>query len=155
MRPGGSEGGVGKFFIGLLLTAVAVYFFFDSFRVVTGHGGLLARGIHRGGLGMTTSMGILLVPLLIGLIALFYNARQRWAWWLTWTGVAILVVEMVSRIRFVTDMKATHLILILLLFAAGIGLMLRGMREERSSATVKGKSSKPETDSPKKLKKED
>ena len=70
---GGTEGGIGMFFLGFALAGVALYFFFDSVRVDTrGYGWLSGAmgGGGRGGGGMaglreTTSMGILFLPFLL------------------------------------------------------------------------------------------
>jgi len=144
---GGTEGGVGLFLIGFLMSVVALWFFFDSVLVTSRDMGLFSGmmggrgrggGGHGGGGGggagwrTTTSMGILFVPFLLGTIVLFYNSRIKWAWWLMWIGIAILVIEILSRIRFMLQMKTSHLLGMFLLFAAGAGMMLRSYRDERS-----------------------
>ena len=126
---GGTDGGVGRFLIGFGLAALAVYLFFDSVRVVTDGGGLLS-GMMRGrrgggGMGQTTSMGILFVPFFLGVFALFVNSRQKWAWGLTYLGIAVLAIEIASRFRFYINTKLTHLLVMLVLFAAGCALMFR------------------------------
>lgn len=128
---GGSEGGLGMFFVGLGLSVVSLYLFFDSVRVVAGRGGWVSGMLHggRGGLMETTSMGIIFVPFFLGVFALFTNAKQRWAWWLTGIGIAIIGVEILSRIRFFMDGKLTHLMLMFVLLAAGCGLMFRSYRD--------------------------
>jgi len=135
LNPGGRPGGEIKFLIGLLLTAVGLWLFFDSVRISTGFGGLFSGMIHhRGGgsrLGETTSMGIVLVPLFVGVVALFFNARQTWAWIVTWIGLGIIIIEIVSRFRPVFDMKSSHALLMLIMIAGGCGLMLRGYVEDR------------------------
>lgn len=130
---GGTEGGAGKFLIGFGLAALALYLFFDSVRVATGDLGLfsgLARRHAGGGLWETTSMGLLFVPFFLGVLALFYDARLKWAWGLMWFGVAVLVIEILSRIRFFLNMKTTHLLGMIVLFAAGAALMIRSYRDE-------------------------
>lgn len=122
--------------IGAVLSVVGVWLFFDSVRFTTGHGGLISNSIGRGrggggGMMETTSMGIVLVPLFIGIIALFFNARQKWGWILTGLGIIILGVEVVSRFRPIIAIKGTHLFLLIILIAGGIGLMLRGYIEDR------------------------
>jgi len=133
---GGTTGGVPMFFIGLALTILGGYLFFDSVRVISG-AGMFGRMFGRGGgaFGETTSMGIVFVPLLIAVIALFYNAQWRWAWYMLYVGIAVLAIEVLSRIRFLLEAKLTHFLGMLVLFAAGIGLMLRSYRE---SSTGKG-----------------
>lgn len=127
---GGTDGGVGMFFIGLGLAVLAVYLFFDSVRVTT-EIGLISGffGARAGGLGQTTSMGLIFIPALIAVIGLFYDARRRWAWWLLYLGIAIIGIEILSHIRFYLNAKLTHLMGMLVLFGAGIGLMLRSLAE--------------------------
>ena len=128
-EPGGTPGGLQKFGLGLALSAASLYFFFDSVRVDTRGVGWLS-GWMGGRVGGTTSMGILFLPFFIGIAALFYNAKQRWAWGLTWLGLGILIVEILSRIQFLMNMKTSHLLIMIVTFAAGTGLMLRSYRDE-------------------------
>lgn len=128
-EPGGTPGGLQKFGLGLVLSAVSLYFFFDSVNVATRGAGWIS-GLVGGGSGGTTSMGIVFVPFFIGIVALFYNSKQSWAWAVTWIGIAILVIEMLSRIRFLMNIKTSHLMIMLVTFAAGAGLMLRSYRDE-------------------------
>jgi hypothetical protein len=131
---GGTSGGISTFVIGVGLTALGVYLFFDSVRVTTG-GGLFSGmvGARGGGHGWreTTSMGILFVPFLIGVVALFYDAARKWAWWLMYLGLAVIAIEVLSRIRFFMDTKLTHLLGMMVLFGAGVGLILRSFREHK------------------------
>lgn len=148
LEPGGSQGGEVKFLIGLLLTAVGLWFFFDSVRFTTAHHGLISGALRGGrgdgggggGLGQTTSMGIVLVPLFIGVVALFFNVKRTWAWIVTLVGIAILVVEIFSRFRPQFNVKGTHAILMLILMAGGIGLMLRAYVEDRNASSRGGNS---------------
>jgi hypothetical protein len=144
MKPGGTEGGEAPFFVGLgmVLTALGLYLLFDSVNVVSGGAGLVSRMLI-GGMGgwETTSRGVIFAPLILAVILLFYNAKWKFAWGLLWVGLAIIVVEILSRLQFVFSMKTSHLILILGMTAAGIGLMLRGLRadaaEQQAEAAAK------------------
>jgi hypothetical protein len=132
MKPGGTPGGEAAFFggLGLLLTALGSYLLFDSVHVVSGGAGVISRFLVTSTGGWeTTSRGIVFLPLFLGVIFLFTNAKWKWAWALTWVGLGIIAVEILSRMQFMFSMKTSHLILILALIAAGIGLMLRGLRE--------------------------
>jgi hypothetical protein len=136
---GGTDGGVSLFAFGLLLAVGGVYFFFDSVRVTTGHAGALS-GMFGGGGGHgrmidTTSMGILFVPFFVGVFALFVNAHRKWAWYLTYIGLVILGIEVLSRIRFIMDTKLTHLLGMFVMFAAGCALMFRSYRGESETLT--------------------
>jgi hypothetical protein len=132
---GGTEGGLGKFAIGFCLSALATYLFFDSVRVTTAGYGLITGlfGYWRGGYWETTSMAIIFVPFFLGVVVLFYDARLWWGWVLTYLGIGILAIEILSRIQFLFQMKTTHLLGMIVLFAAGVGLMLRSYRDDRPS----------------------
>ena len=134
LQPGGRPGGEMTFIVGLLMTAIGVWLFFDSIRLVAGHKGIISGMMGRGGrgLGQTTSMGVILVPLFAGVVALFMDSTKKWAWGLTWIGLLILVVEILSNFRFHFNVKGSHAILLLLMIAGGIGLMLRSYLLDRS-----------------------
>jgi len=137
LEPGGRPGGEAKFLIGSVLAVIGVWLFFDSVQFTSAHGGVISNVLGRnggggvGGYRETTSMGALLLPLFAGVVGLFFDVRQRWAWILTGLGIAVLGVEIVSRFRPVFAVKATHLFLMILLIAGGLGLMLRGYVEDR------------------------
>ena len=86
----------------------------------------------------TTSMGIVFLPFMIGVIALFYNGKMRWGWVVTWIGVAIIVIEILSRIRFLIQIKTSHLLILFVTFAAGVGMMLQSYRDERKEHNSNG-----------------
>jgi len=134
---GGTEGGVGKFVLGFALSMLALYLFFDSVRVTTsGFGwvsGAFRSGHRTGGFWDTSSMGIVFVPFFIGVVALFYDSAMKWAWWLMWGGLGVIVLEIFSRLHFLFSMKTTHLLGMIVLFAAGAGLMIRSYRPPKSS----------------------
>jgi len=145
---GGTEGGLGMFTagIGVFLAGLALYLFLDSVHASTMGAGVLSGAIgRRGGMWETTSMGILFVPFFLGVIALFYNSRMKWAWWLTYFGIGILVVEIFSRIRFRLEMKMTSLLLVIVLFSAGIGLILRSYRDKGTTKDSGGGDKPPKS----------
>lgn len=121
------------FGLGVVMAIAAVYIFFDSIRVSTGHAGvisgLLGNGQGQGRLLETTSMGIVFVPFFFGVFSLFVDARRKWAWILTYAGIAILAIEVLSRVRFIIDTKLTHFLAMLVLFAAGCAFMFRSYRD--------------------------
>lgn len=138
MKPGGTEGGTGSFLMGggLVLMALGMYLFLDSVRVESGHYGWMSGMIGRGRQGMeTTSMGIVFVPFLLGVGVLFFDASKKWAWWLAGLGLVVIVIEILSRIRFVLDMKTTHLLMILVMVAAGAGMALRAFVAGRKNTS--------------------
>lgn len=129
--PGGTPGGMKMFVSGMAMAGVATYLFFDSVRVSTVHHGMVSGmiGGRNGGMMGTTSMGIVFVPFFLGVFSLFVDAKRKWAWGLTYLGIALLAVEVFSRMRFIIDTKLTHMLIMLTLFAAGCALMFRSYRE--------------------------
>lgn len=128
---GGTPGGLSEFSIGFVLAGLAVYLFLDSVTVSTGIG-VFAGGINGmlgGMIGSTASSGLIFLPFFIGVTALFYNANQRWGWTTMYLGIAVIVVEILSQIRFLVQMKVSHLLGVIVLLAAGTGLMLRSYRD--------------------------
>ena len=133
LRPGGTEGGDASFLaaVGFLLSGTGLYFLFDSINVRGDGPGIISGSLH-GAPGMggwsTASMGVIFVPFFLGVAALFYDSSRRWAWGLFWGGLAIIAVEVLSRVRFEFGMKTTQLLIILGLIAAGAGLMMKAYR---------------------------
>ncbi len=131
------------FAVGILMAIAAVYLFFDSVRVATDSSGIIS-GLMGGGSGHgrfydTTSIGIIFVPFFLGVFSLFVDAHRRWAWMLTYVGIAVLAVEILSRMRFIMDTKLTHLLMMFVLFAAGCAFMFRSYRE-RPNASLSDRS---------------
>lgn len=134
MKPGGTEGGTAPFLagLGLILTAVGLYLFFDSVQVTSAGAGLVTGWLVGATGWETTSRGVIFMPLLLGIVLLFYDSKWKAGWLLLWAGLGVIVVEILSRIRFFFDMKTSHLLILLVMIGGGIGLMLRGLREDKS-----------------------
>lgn len=116
------------------MAGAGVYFFFDSVRMHSGGMGLISGMLGggraaAGGFWATGSMGIVFVPFAVGVFSLFVDSSKKWAWWLTWIGLAILAVEMLSRIQFFIQMKTSHFLLMLILFLFGCALMFSSYRD--------------------------
>lgn len=129
---GGTPGGTWLFFFGLVLAGAGLWFFLSNVHVVTRDVGFFSGAFNRGmfGGGMpAASTGIIFAPIFIGLVILFYDARLKWGWALFYTGLAIIVIEILSRIQFLMQMKTSNLLLMLGMVAAGIGMMLRSFRD--------------------------
>jgi len=129
---GGTPGGTWLFFVGLVLAGAGLWFFLSNVHVVTRDVGVFSGAFNRGmfGGGMpAASTGIIFAPIFIGLVILFYDARLKWGWALFYVGLALLVIEILSRIRFQMGMPVSNLLLMLGMIAAGIGMMLRSFRD--------------------------
>lgn len=133
LKPGGTEGGEALFLAGggLSLFGFGLYLLLDSVRVVSGDFGVFSGMMHRRGMGSTTSMGLIFVPFIIGTAVLFYDAAKKWAWGVAGFGLLAIIVEIFSRVRFVLNMKTTHLLLIFVMIAAGAGMLARAYRTNK------------------------
>lgn len=129
---GGTPGGTWLFFMGLVLAAAGLWFFLSNVHVMTNPfgmvSGLFSRGMFGGG-QPAASTGIVFAPIFLGLVLLFYDARRRSGWALFYLGLAIIVIEILSRIQFHMDMRTSNLLLMMGMVAAGIGMMLRSFRD--------------------------
>lgn len=125
---GGTEGGTLLFVGGFLLSAVGLWFFLSNVHVSTGTAGFLSGLITRSGFN-SASTGVVFVPMFVGLLLLFYNANSKWAWLLFYSGLVLIVIEILSRIHFLMNIKTSHLIMMLGMIAAGMGMMLRSFKD--------------------------
>jgi uncharacterized protein len=131
MKPGGTEGGSATFLggAGLLVGGLGLYLFLDSVRVTSGNAGWISGWLYGSTGWETTSMGLLFAPFFLGVVTMFYDSQLAVGRWLTGLGILIIILEILSRVRFVFDMKTSHLLLVLAMMAAGTGMVLRSFRD--------------------------
>ena len=123
---GGSSGGIMQFFIGLAMMIGGGYLFLDSVQVTSGFG--FGRGLYSFG-GFQLTSGMLLIPFMFGVGIIFYNRKNYLGWILMAGSMIALVFGVLRSVRFVIQgMSAFDLILILVLFAGGLGLFLNSLR---------------------------
>ena len=123
-KPGGTSGGLGTFAAGTALALAGTWFFVDAVRVTTYGSGMISRG-----LGGSAGAGVIFLPLFVAVIALFVDSQKTWAWALGAFGLAIIVIEVLSQLRFFFDQKLSHFLIMLVTVAAGIGLVIRSLKQ--------------------------
>ena len=124
---GGSEGGVGRFFIGLTMMVGGGYLFFSSIHVT--HQFSFGHSIFRVG-GFSVTSGLVLVPFVFGIGLIFYNSKNILGWILAASSLVMLGFGVLARINFRFErMSAFSLMMILVLFIGGLGLMLSSLRK--------------------------
>lgn len=125
---GGTTGGVGGFFIGLAMLCAGTYLLLNSIAVDSSFGwGRALYGRAFGGVGVTG--GMLLIPFVIGVGLLFYNARNVLGWLLAGGAMIALVAGVLASVSFrLQGMSAFELLTILVLAVGGLGLFLRSLR---------------------------
>ncbi len=123
---GGTEGGVLRFFIGLGMLITGGYLFLNSIYVHSGFG--WGYGLYRvGGFGITS--GMILIPFILGIGMVFYNARNIFGWILSVGSLVALSVGVIVATSFrMRPMSAFDLITILVLGVGGLGILLSSLR---------------------------
>ena len=120
---GGTPGGLGTFFLGLALTIAGLYLVLTQVTVTTWFGGNWFGTGYRGGIG------IVMLPLLIGIGALFFNGKSKAGWILTALGGLAILAEIITSLSF--HFRETSLLAVIMMFgmlAAGLGLIFRSLR---------------------------
>ncbi len=116
---GGSPGGFGSFFLGLVLLASGLYLFLSRVTVVSGLWTILGFN----------GFGTMLLPFIIGVALLFINAKSIAGWVLAAGSFVVIVVGIITNLSFF--FMPTNLVVTLImlgLIGAGAGLMLRSFR---------------------------
>jgi hypothetical protein len=128
---GGTDGGAGHFFIGLIMMAGGGYLFLHNIDVSLGMG-FGYRFFGFGGMGITS--GMVLIPFLFGIGMIFYNSSNLLGWLLTVLSLAMLAFGVIAQTRLsFRHMSAFDLITILVLLVGGLGLFLRSLRDHSVS----------------------
>lgn len=123
---GGTEGGTGRFFLGLIMFVGGGYLLLDAIQVNNGF--YLGYGLFSIGRFQVTS-GIILIPFMIGIGMLFFNAANYLGWLLAIASMVMLVFGVIASTHFsLRPMSALELIMILVLMVGGLGLFLSSFR---------------------------
>ena len=116
---GGTPGGVGQFFLGLILAVVGGYLLLNQVQVTTSFWNFG----RYGGFGLT------LLPLLIGVALLFYDGRSIAGWLLTGLGAAIILAGILMNMDIYFRQTSLFNTLVMLgLLVGGLGLVARSLR---------------------------
>ncbi|MCB9508831.1 MAG: hypothetical protein H6695_01540 [Deferribacteres bacterium] len=123
---GGTKGGIGRFFMGLVMMIGGGYLLLNAIQV-TNHFSL-GYGLYSfGGFRLTT--GMVMIPFMFGIGMIFYNSKNYLGWILTIGSLIMLIFGVISSINFrLRSMSAFELIVILVLLVGGIGLFLNSLR---------------------------
>ena len=122
---GGTSGGSGQFFLGLIMMCGGFYLLLNNV-IVSSSFGLGSRMFGIGGFGITG--GIILIPLIIGVAMIFYNSRNYLGWLIAVVSFFAMVFGVISSVSLdLRTMSAFSLITILVLAFGGLGLFLRSL----------------------------
>lgn len=127
---GGTSGGIGNFFLGLVMMCGGFYMLLNSI-VVTSNFGMGARLFGFGAFGNNIGItgGMILIPFIFGIGFIFFNAKNFIGWLLTIGSLTALIFGVISSVRFsMRTMTTFELIVILVLAIGGLGLFIRSLR---------------------------
>ena len=115
---GGTPGGIGEFFLGLVMVVIGAYLITNRIVVVSSYWSF-------GGYSM---FGLSLLPLIIGIGILFFNGKSILGWVLLFLGVVFIFAGVLMNLQIYfqsTSLFATIVMIVLL--AGGIGLIFRAL----------------------------
>jgi len=124
---GGTPGGVGAFAIGLGLLGAGLYLVFS--RVIV-HGGHFFGGYMGGFFGQGGAIAVMIVPFVLGVGWLFYDAKAKGGWAVLSVALLLLIGNILTSldIYFQPTTLPTFLAMFVMI-AAGLGLIIRSFRE--------------------------
>ena len=126
---GGTPGGVGQFFIGLMLAVAGGWLLTNQVHVSTG-GGWYLWGMN--------GFGLSLIPFILGVGLIFFNGKSIAGWLLLAAGLVIVFVGILSNLQIY--FRSTSLFNTLLMFgllAAGLGMMAAALRAKPADGGAK------------------
>ncbi len=123
---GGSPGGVGEFFVGLLIAAIGFYLLFSHVQVHSSYWSFLGFG------GAGRSFGVSLIPLLFGIGILFVNGKSVLGWLLSVGGLLFILAGILMNLDiYFQPTSLMHTLIMLAMIAAGLGLIVKGLRPHK------------------------
>lgn len=130
---GGSEGGIGRFFLGMVMMIGGIYLLLTNIYVGGfGMGGAFGGQFNFGGRQITS--GFVMIPFMFGVGMIFFNQKNYLGWFLTLGSLIMLIFGVITSAQFhFRNLNAFELITILILMVGGLGFLLSSMR------SVKGK----------------
>ena len=117
---GGTRGGLGHFLLGFAMACIGGYLLSNQVMVV---------GSYWSFYGSST-FGITLIPMLIGVGMLFWNGRSTAGWLLTVAGAFFILAGVIANLHiYFQPATLFNTIIMLVLLVGGLGLVARALRE--------------------------
>ncbi len=118
---GGTSGGMGTFLAGLAMAIAGGYLFMRNVNVSTGYWTVWGYN----------GFGLSLFPLLIGVGMLFFSGKSKIGWLLTFAGVIIIFVGIISSLNvYFATTNLFNTLTMLILLVGGIGLVAKSLKEK-------------------------
>ena len=132
---GGTGGGVGKFFMGLLMMCGGFYMLFNAVMVQSNFGfGYGMYGFQAFGTGISITSGTIMIPFILGIAMVFYNVKSLLGWVITLGSLGALIFGVIASLHFnLRSMSLFELLVILILSFGGLALFFNSMRSQRNT----------------------
>ena len=119
---GGTEGGLGTFFLGAIMAVAGAYLLTNQVTVTSGFWHLWGYN----------AFGLSLLPFIVGIAFLFFDGASVVGWILTIAGAVIIFVGILAHLDiYFRPTSLFNTILMLVLLMGGIGLVARALRPGR------------------------
>jgi hypothetical protein len=116
---GGTSGGVGQFFIGLAMAVSGGYLLTNQVVVSSGFSSWF--GPH--------TLGLSLLPLIVGIGVLFFDGRSALGWILTAAGALFIFLGVLMNLRvYFEPTSLFNTVVMITLLAGGLGLIARSLK---------------------------
>jgi hypothetical protein len=116
---GGTEGGVGTFFLGFIMAVAGGWLLTNQVTVTSGHWMLWGYN----------AFGLSLIPFILGIGLLFFDGKSKIGWLLALAGAVIIFAGILTNLEiYFRPTSLFNTILMLVLLAGGIGLVARALR---------------------------
>jgi len=119
MGAGGTSGGMGAFFAGLAMAVSGGYLLTNQVTVSSGFATWF--GPH--------TFGLSLLPLIVGIGALFFDGKSVLGWVLTTAGVLFIALGVLVNLRvYFEPTSLFNTVIMIVLLAGGLGLVARSLK---------------------------
>ncbi len=109
-----------QFFGGIGLLLVGLFLLFNHVRVTSGYASLWGWSGNN--------IGYLMLPFLLGVGWIFYNAKSVWGWLISAVSLVMIVFSIISGLRiWFAPISMIDLMIMLVPFAIGAAWVLKGM----------------------------
>ena len=116
---GGTPGGLGSFFLGLILACLGGYLLTSHVMVTSGYWNFYG----------TNSFGITLLPMLLGIAMLFWNGRSVAGWMLTIAGGLFILAGIIANLHiYFSPTSLFNTLVMLIMLVGGLALIARAVR---------------------------
>lgn len=131
--PGGTKGGFKQFFAGLAMMGVGFYMLLSKIMVSSsfgmGYSLYKYQNFANTGMNMNLTTGTIFIPMIIGIMWIFYNSKSIWGWAITVISLVAMIFGVLTSLKIsMQNMSSFDLITILILAFGGLGLFMRSLK---------------------------